>query len=209
MCLSQELYLFLYVYFYFYSISICGDEGEGLIKCRVFRDPDNTSGGSQSGGLVSQIHATRSPDISFLFSCICCLYFFAYSFRDHLVYSVISTVISTVHRGENPKLSGQQLFPRKKNLNDSSETVSRDKPKKMRVCLTTLPKNAYSMFLSYNTIDILIQHTLFQWSQKWEMIWKSSDSLKPSGKWGMIWKSLDSCEKIRKMGNDLEKSGQL
>ena len=45
MCLSQELYLFLYVYFYFYSISICGDEGEGLIKCRVFRDPDNTSGG--------------------------------------------------------------------------------------------------------------------------------------------------------------------
>ena len=26
--------------------SICGDEGEGLIKCRVFRDPDNTSGGS-------------------------------------------------------------------------------------------------------------------------------------------------------------------
>jgi len=44
MCLSQELYLFLYVYFYFYSISICGDEGEGLIKCRVFRDPVNTFG---------------------------------------------------------------------------------------------------------------------------------------------------------------------
>ena len=80
---------------------------------------------------------------------------------------------------------------------------------KAHICLSTLPKNAYSMFLSYNTIDILIQHALFQWSQKWEMIWKSSDSLKPSGKWGMIWKSLDSCEKIRKMGNDLEKSGQL
>ena len=41
LCLYQELYLFLYVFF-----SICGDEGEGLIKCRVFRDPDNTSGGS-------------------------------------------------------------------------------------------------------------------------------------------------------------------
>ena len=101
--------------------------------------------------------------------------------------------------------------PRHKNFLESNfsdearETVSRDKPKK-RIFAS---QHCQRMFLSYNTIDILIQHALFQWSQKWEMIWKSSDSLKPSGKWGMIWKSLDSCEKIRKMGNDLEKSGQL
>ena len=33
--------------------------------------------------------------------------------------------------------------------------------------------------------------------------------LKPSRKWEMIWKNPDSCDRLRKMGNDLEKSGQF
>ena len=33
--------------------------------------------------------------------------------------------------------------------------------------------------------------------------------LKSSGKWEMIWKNPDSCDRLQKMGNDPEKSGQF
>ena len=53
----------------------------------------------------------------------------------------------------NPKLSGQQLFLRKKIPDDMREIVFRDKPRKRMFASEDLPKNAYSMFLSYNTIQ--------------------------------------------------------
>ena len=43
--------------------------------------------------------------------------------------------------------------------------------------LMTLPKNTYSMFLSYNTIYVMVKCTVLKSSKKWQMIWKNSDSL--------------------------------
>ena len=37
----------------------------------------------------------------------------------------------------------------------------------------------------------------------------NTDSFKPSVKWEMTWKNSDSFDTVPKMGNDLEKSGQL
>ena len=46
-------------------------------------------------------------------------------------------------------------------------------------------------------------------SGKWEKIWKNLDNFDTIGKWEMIWKNPNSFETVQKMGNDLEKSGQI
>ena len=46
-------------------------------------------------------------------------------------------------------------------------------------------------------------------SGKWEKIWKNLDNFDTTGKWEMIWKNPNSFETVQKMGNDLEKSGQI
>ena len=54
---------------------------------------------------------------------------------------------------------------------------------------TTMPKNEYSMFLSYNIIDMLIKSGLF-WNRPENGKWsgKILRDLKLSRKWEMIWK---------------------
>ena len=62
--------------------------------------------------------------------------------------------------------------------------------------------------------------TVLKPSRKWEMTWKirpkmrndlekTGEFLKSSRKWEMIRTNLDSPETVWKMGNDLEKSGQI
>ena len=45
--------------------------------------------------------------------------------------------------------------------------------------------------------------------RKWEINWKSQTNLTLSGKREMIWKNPVSFDTVRKMGNYLEKYGQL
>ena len=62
------LYLHLYLHLYFVFVFVGnGDEG-GLIKCRVFRDPDNTSGGQSWSVRYTQVGHRMFFLFSWIFS---------------------------------------------------------------------------------------------------------------------------------------------
>ena len=101
----------------------------------------------------------------------------------------------------------EQLFSRNEIPDEARKIVSCDKPKNVCLPLTTLPKNAYSMFLRYNTIqynsivntmkynamqDNRMQHNIKQDNKMQDNTIQDNtmqgnpDGFEPSGKWKMI-----------------------
>ena len=78
----------------------------------------------------------------------------------------------------------------------------------MRVCLTTLPKNAYSMFLSYNTIQYIEMEDNKMKDNKMPGNKMQDNTMQDNTmQYNTMQGNADGFETVRKMGNDLEKSG--